>query len=211
MPITIILDRFEGNQTLQSTMTLEDLEDKLRQFLINECFDDFTIKDSYTGNELSSYIDPEDKGPGDVSYDEEGFVIERSVTPKEWTAYCDKCGKPFNPKDAVKIPYHEYPDASVSHEEVSPCCGTGFSDRPKEDVEQEELDAGERPVSQAKVEKESEEDIYECEHCNAEFKGSETLYLKRRNETGTIAFCPRCKQATKLIYVSDIVEARKTK
>lgn len=61
MPITIILDRFEENQTLQSTMTLEDLEDKLRQFLINECFGDFTIEDSYTGNELSSYIEGDHK------------------------------------------------------------------------------------------------------------------------------------------------------
>ena len=59
MPITITLDRFEGCKTPLCTGTLEKLEDKLRQFLINECFDDFTIEDSYTGNELSSYIEEE--------------------------------------------------------------------------------------------------------------------------------------------------------
>ena len=155
----------------------------------------------------------EDVGPGDVSYDEEGFLIEdnitecnerraeredvseedgeldaieRPVSPKEWTAYCDECGKPFNSKDAVKVPYQEYPGAAFSDEQVSPCCGAGYSDRPKE-----------------------EDDIYECEHCNAEFKASEILYHKYGGEIGTIAFCPRCYQATKLICVTDLVEARK--
>ena len=36
------------------TEPLERLEDKLRDFLIRECPYDFTIHDSYTGNELSS-------------------------------------------------------------------------------------------------------------------------------------------------------------
>ena len=53
MPITITLDRFEGCKTPLCTETLEKLEDKLRQFLINECFDDFTIEDTYTGNEVT--------------------------------------------------------------------------------------------------------------------------------------------------------------
>ena len=57
MPITITLHRFENPQSME---TLEELEDKLRMFLINECFDDFTIENSYTGNELSSYIEEEE-------------------------------------------------------------------------------------------------------------------------------------------------------
>ena len=61
MPITITLHRFEGGKTLQSTETLEKLEDKLKYFLINECFDDFTIEDSYTGNELSSDGDEDEE------------------------------------------------------------------------------------------------------------------------------------------------------
>ena len=56
----------------------------------------------------------------------------------------------------------------------------------------------------AELEEESKEDIYECEHCNAEFRKSEILYLKRGGEMGTIAFCPRCKQATKLICVTGV-------
>lgn len=56
----------------------------------------------------------------------------------------------------------------------------------------------------AELENESEEDIYECEHCNAEFRKSEILYRKHGSEIGTIAFCPRCKQATKLICVTDV-------
>ena len=51
MPITITLHRFE---TPQSMETLENLEDKLRDFLISECFDDFTIENSYTGNTTTS-------------------------------------------------------------------------------------------------------------------------------------------------------------
>ena len=65
--------------------------------------------------------------------------------------------------------------------------------------EQEELDAVERPVAQAKA----EEDIYECEHCNAEFGESEILRRDFGGETGGITFCPRCKQATKLICVTE--------
>lgn len=117
---------------------------------------------------------------------EELDAAKRPISPEEYTAYCDEYGKAFNSKDAVKIPYNEYPGASVSYEDVSPCCGTGFSDRPKE-----------------------EDDIYECEHCNAEFKASEILYHKYGGEIGTIAFCPRCFQATKLICVTDLAEARK--
>ena len=113
-------------------------------------------------------------------------AAKRPISPEEYTAYCDECGKAFNSKEAVKIPYFEYPGASVSYEEASPCCGAGYSDRPKE-----------------------EDNIYECEHCNAEFKASEILYHKYGGEIGTIAFCPQCFQATKLICVTDLVEARK--
>ena len=58
----------------------------------------------------------------------------------------------------------------------------------------------------AELEEESEEDIYECEHCNAEFKESEILYHEYCGEMGTIIFCPRCKQATKLICVTGVSE-----
>ena len=109
MPITITLDRFEGGKTSLCTEILEKLEDKLRMFLISECFDDFTIEDSYTGNELSSYI-------------------------------------------------------------------------------------------------EEEEDIYECEHCNAEFREGEILRRDFGGETGGITFCPRCKEETKLICVTGVGE-----
>ena len=54
--------------------------------------------------------------------------------------------------------------------------------------------------------REDEEDIYECEHCNAEFRESEILYLKRGDEMGKIAFCPRCKQAIKLTCVTGVGE-----
>lgn len=49
----------------------------------------------------------------------------------------------------------------------------------------------------------NEEDIYECEHCNMEFKETEILYRNYGGEIGAIAFCPRCKEETKLICVSD--------
>ena len=107
MPITITLHRFEGCKISLCTETLEKLEDKLRNFLINECLDDFTIEDSYTGNELSS-------------------------------------------------------------------------------------DGGE------------EEEIYECEHCNAEFSKSEILYRDFGGEIGEITFCPHCKEATRLICVTGV-------
>lgn len=48
---------------------------------------------------------------------------------------------------------------------------------------------------------ENEENIYECEHCNAEFKESEILYRQYGGGIGIIAFCPRCKKETKLICV----------
>lgn len=48
------------------------------------------------------------------------------------------------------------------------------------------------------------ENIYECEHCNAEFKESEILYRHYGGGVGIIAFCPRCKQATKLICVTGV-------
>lgn len=53
-----------------------------------------------------------------------------------WTAYCDKCGKAFKSNDAVRVPYQEYPGVASSYEEVSPCCGVGYSDRPKEGVDE---------------------------------------------------------------------------
>ena len=56
--------------------------------------------------------------------------MEKGKEPSGWTAYCDKCGKPFNSNDAVKVPYQEYPGASLSYEPVSPCCGAGYNDVP---------------------------------------------------------------------------------
>ena len=53
---------------------------------------------------------------------------------------------------------------------------------------------------------ESEEDLYECEHCNAVFPKSEILYREYGSEIRTIAFCPRCKEATKLICVTEVSE-----
>lgn len=50
---------------------------------------------------------------------------------------------------------------------------------------------------------ENEEDIYECEHCNAEFAESKILYRDFGGETGVIAFCPHCKEETKLICITD--------
>ena len=55
---------------------------------------------------------------------------------KGWVAYCDQCGKAFDSRDAVKIPYQEYPGASLSYEGTSPCCGVGYSDAPKEGEKQ---------------------------------------------------------------------------
>ena len=54
--------------------------------------------------------------------------------------------------------------------------------------------------------REDEEDIYECEHCNAEFRESEILYREYGGEIGGIAFCPRCKEETKLICVTGVAE-----
>lgn len=56
--------------------------------------------------------------------------------PGGWTAFCEKCGKAFDSNAAVKVPYQEYPGASLSHGEVSPCCGAEYSDRPKEETSQ---------------------------------------------------------------------------
>ena len=50
MPIEIFLHRFDKGHTPTDTESLEQLEDKLRDFLISEGFDDITIHDSYTGN-----------------------------------------------------------------------------------------------------------------------------------------------------------------
>ena len=89
----------------------------------------------------------EDIGPGDVSYDEEGFVTE-------------------------------------VHKRLQP------------ELEQQ--------AEQAFTEQ--EEDIYECEHCNATFPKSAILYREYGGEIGGITFCPRCKEETKLICVSDLVK-----
>lgn len=248
MAITITLNRFEGCKTPLCTETLEELEDKLRQLLINECFDDFTIEDSYTGNELSSYIDPEDKGPGDVSYDEEGFVIEEDIKrlqpelerQAELVFKCTVCGVEW-------LDDPEFASAgkgNVVRSLCEECRKEGYALTATDtgkiiatkggEQEQEELDAIERPFSQARVEaccestetmmedaqqplaniraevrKAHEEDIYECEYCNEEFKESEIILRDYGGEIGTIAFCPHCKQATKLICVTDLVEARK--
>ena len=56
----------------------------------------------------------------------------------------------------------------------------------------------------AELEEESEEDIYECEHCNAEFSKSEILYRDFGGEIGGITFCPHCKEETKLICVTGV-------
>ena len=103
----------------------------------------------------------EDVGPGDVNYDEEGFVVEQDLPQLQ-------------------------PKLEQQAEQTF--------------TEQEELDAIERPASQAQV----EEDIYECEHCNAEFRESEILRRDFGGETGGITFCPRCKEATKLICVTGV-------
>jgi len=50
----------------------------------------------------------------------------------------------------------------------------------------------------------SEEDIYECEYCNAEFRASEILYRDYGGEVGKLSFCPRCKQMTELICISEV-------
>ena len=50
MPIEVFLHRFDKGHTPTDTEALEQLEDKLRDFLISEGFNDFTIHDSYTGN-----------------------------------------------------------------------------------------------------------------------------------------------------------------
>jgi len=51
-----------------------------------------------------------------------------------WVVYCDKCGKKFNSLDAVTISYNEYGEGLTNSENVSPCCGCGFSDSPLEEV-----------------------------------------------------------------------------
>ena len=56
----------------------------------------------------------------------------------------------------------------------------------------------------AELEKEKKEDIYECEHCNAEFRESQILRRDFGGETGGITFCPYCKEATKLICVTGV-------
>lgn len=84
----------------------------------------------------------------------------------------------------------------------------------RNEQEQEELDAIERPASQAQVEKDetlirdaqqplaniraevrkaSEEDIYECEHCNAEFRESEILRRDFGGELNAQSAAVKCK------------------
>ncbi len=54
-----------------------------------------------------------------------------------------------------------------------------------------------------KEEKVNEEDIYECEHCGAVFRKSEVLERDFGGEIGGITYCPQCREATKLICVSE--------
>jgi len=58
--IEIFLHRFDKGHTLTDTEILEQLEDKLRDLLISEGFDDFTILDSYTGNRTRPHGGEED-------------------------------------------------------------------------------------------------------------------------------------------------------
>ena len=115
----------------------------------------------------------EDVGPGDVSYDEEGFVIEKEL-------------------DAIERP--------VSQAQIEESTETMMHD-------------AQQPLAniRAEVHKTSEEDIYECEHCNAEFRESEILYREYGGEIGGITFCPRCKEETKLICITDITENKNVK
>jgi len=51
-----------------------------------------------------------------------------------------------------------------------------------------------------------DEDVYQCEHCGEKFRKSEILYREYGGEIGRIAYCPRCREATKLICVSGMSE-----
>lgn len=53
--IEIFLHRFDRGHIPTDTEIIEQLEDKLRDFLISEGFDDFTIHDSYTGNRITPH------------------------------------------------------------------------------------------------------------------------------------------------------------
>ena len=100
---------------------------------------------------------------------------------KEPMCRCYGCKKLFPASEIERgVCAAEYGESHVSYE-ASPCCRMGFWE-------------------------DEEEDIYECEHCNAEFRKSEILYRQYGGEVGTIAFCPRCKEETKLICVSEVSE-----
>jgi len=112
--IEICLNTFAKQEgPYQDRRSLEELEDDLRDLLIKKGFKDFSIEDSYTGNSVREMPKIEESGIEQEELDASERPVAQAKV-EEGTAYCDKCGKPFNPKDAVKIPYYEYPGASVS-------------------------------------------------------------------------------------------------